>query len=84
MKILARVLFHVNTLQADRALGVAHVKVDVATLTDRLVELGDLIALGQVGIKVMFASEPIEVSDLAACGKTDHDCELYGFPVGNR
>ena len=62
MHALARILFHVQPRNAD-ALGhcVAGViergNIDPSVLRQRLVELRNLVALGQVGIKVVLARE---------------------------
>ena len=46
------------------------------TLTDRLIELGYLIALGKIGIKVVFACKPVESSDLTMGSEAHHDSVL--------
>jgi len=51
------VLFHVDAGDAD-ALGLAvHADVDVPVLADGLLELGGLVALGQVGVEIVLAGE---------------------------
>ena len=55
--------------------------VDIAVLGERLVELGDLVALGQVGIEVVFAGEDGALADLAVEGEGGQGGELDGALV---
>jgi hypothetical protein len=65
MDILARVLFHVDSLKAYGALGLAHIEINVTTLADGLIELRDLIALREIGVEVVLSGEAVESADLA-------------------
>ncbi len=55
--------------------------VDVAVLGEGLVELGDLIALGQVGVEVVFAGEDGAFADLAVESERGEGGELNGAAV---
>ena len=82
VEALAGVFFHVEAGDAD-AFGVAVGVGDdeVAVLGDGLVELGDLIALGAVGVEVVLAGEDAGLADLAADGFGGEDGELDGLLV---
>ncbi len=78
---LAGVLFHVQAGDAD-ALGAVRCRdLDPAMLGEGLVELGDLVALGQVGIEVIFAGEDAALADLAVEGEGGQGGELDGALV---
>ena len=51
---------------------------------ERLVVLGDLVALGQVGIEVVLAVEDGVLDDLAAEGVAEQDRHLDRAPVRDR
>ena len=55
--------------------------VDPAVLGDGLVELRDLVALGQVGIEVVLAREDGALADLAVEGERGQRGELDGLGV---
>ena len=57
MEAFAGVLFHVQAGDADALWAGRRGDVDVAVLGDGLVELRNLVALGQVGVEVIFAGE---------------------------
>ena len=62
MHQLARVFFHVQALNADGfEIGIlaffSHFHLNPAVLGNGLVELGNLIVLGQVGIEILLAIE---------------------------
>ncbi len=52
-----------------------------AVLGDGLVELRDLVALGGVGVEVVFAGEDAGLADLAVDGAGGEDGELDGAAV---
>ena len=52
-----------------------------AVFGDGLVELGDLVALGVVGVEVVLAGEDAGLADLAADGSGGEDGELDGLAV---
>ena len=54
---LARVLFHVHARDARPPRDPVHLDVEVPVLAERLVELADLVALGQVRIEVVLPRE---------------------------
>ena len=56
----------------------------MATFTDRLVELRDLIPFGQVGIEVVLSSESIETTELTTCSEAEHDGEFNDPLIGYR
>ena len=64
--VLARVLLQVDAGQAHRARLAVQAELDGAALAERLVELRDLKALGQIGIEVVLAREAAALADLAA------------------
>ena len=69
VEAFAGVLFHVEAGDADAFCAVAVGIVDVAVLGERLVVLRDLVALGQVGVEVVFAGEDGAFADLAVEGQ---------------
>jgi len=58
--------------------------VNVAFDTKGFVVLANLITLGKVGIKVMFAVEFADGGDLTVEGETNQETVVEGFFVGNR
>ncbi len=69
MEALACVLFHVQAGDADAArpaLGCGDI--DPSMLGERLVELRDLVALGQVGIEIVLASKDRALADFGVDG----------------
>ena len=82
---LARVLLHVQALDADplgRAVG--QVELDRAFADDRLQVLGDLIALGQIGIEVVLALEHRGQVDLGVQGQAGLDRLFDAVAVDHR
>ncbi len=57
---LAGVLFHMGAGEVDHSFGVAHLDLQRAALDNRLGQLTDLIALGQVGVEVVLAVEDVD------------------------
>jgi hypothetical protein len=55
----------------------------VAELGEGLIELGDLVALGQVGVEVIFAGEDGAFPDLAVEGERGEGGEFDGALVEN-
>ncbi len=55
----------------------------VAAAAERLVVLGDLVALGQVGIEVVLAVEDRARRELGAEREADHQPEVHGARVGD-
>src|SRR5215217_833456 len=68
---------------ADPELAFRGRDVDVASRTDRLVELGDLVPLRKVGIEVVLPGEDSAVCDLAVEREPGHHPELDGLLVGD-
>ena len=74
MHRLAGVLLHVQALDSDVARGpVGHVERDRAVADDGVIELGNLIALGKVGIEVVLAVEDASQVDLGLDAKAGAD-----------
>ncbi len=70
---LGGVLLQVHTVDAHLA--------QAAVAGQRNVVLGDLVALGQVGIEVVLAVEDRTRRQLAAQGHADHEPEVHGLGV---
>ena len=82
---LACVLLKVQPLDADGdALGRRHVDNDLALADDRILELRDLIALRQIGIKIVFAVEHRAMIDLRLEAKPGADRLGDAFLVDDR
>ena len=73
---LRRVLLEVDAVQPHVA--------QVAACAERDVVLGDLVALGEVGIEVVLAVEDRPRGDLAAERQPHHQPEVDGLGVGHR
>ena len=73
---LRRVLFEVDAV--DRDVG------EPAAAAERLVVLGDLVALGQVGIEVVLAVEDRALGQIAAERQADHQPEMDRSGVDDR
>ena len=73
---LRRVLLQVHAVDA-------HVS-QPASPAQRFVVLGDLVALGQVGIEVVLAMEDRPRGELRAERQADHQAEVHGALVGHR
>ena len=76
MVALARVFFKVRAREVDRLfVGLALLGLDaegeLAALDDRVLELADLIALGQIGIKIVLAVKDRTLGHFGADGKTE-------------
>ena len=82
---LARVLLHVDAVDAH-LLGVASGVLDgqIAVAADGQGELGHLIALGQVGIEIVFAVEFAVAGDVAVQGQSRPDGQLHHAAVKHR
>ena len=81
MEALAGVLFHVKAGDADALGAVGRGHIDIAVLGERLVELGDLVALGQIGVEVVLAGEDGALADLAVECERGQRGELDGALV---
>ncbi len=85
MQALARVLFHVQPGDADSfCLAIRSGHVDPSVLGDRLVVLRDLVALGQVGIKIILPGKNRPLAHLAVDGQRGQRGELDGLRVEHR
>jgi len=71
----------VNAHAAGDAIG--HVQVKVAALADGFVELGDLVALGQIGVKVVLAIKVRNRVDLRMHRGCQQRALVDGFAVQN-
>jgi hypothetical protein len=81
MQALARVFFHVQAGDTDALRPARALDLDVTKLGDRLVILRNLVALGQVGIKVVLAREDRGLVDAAVQGHGCKHREFHGLPV---
>src|SRR5918992_1256579 len=81
--VLRRVLLQVKPRDADPDPAFRGRYVDVTTRTDRLVELGDLVPLGKVGVEVVLPGEDRPVRDVAVEREPGHHPELDGLLVGD-
>ena len=87
MNALARVLFHMQASDPDaldnasRAIAFGHIQ--PAMLRNRLVELRDLIALGIVGVEVIFACEDAPFANLAVNSLGRKDRIFHCLPIQN-
>ena len=85
VETLAGVLFHVQAGDADALCSsVGRGNLDESMLGDGLVELRDLVALGQVGIEVIFAGEDGALTHLAVDGQRGQRGKLDGLLVEHR
>ena len=79
---LAGVLLEMDTGEAHRAHGpILHGKGEAAALADGLIVLGNLVALGQVGIEIVLAGETRQWPDAAAHRQPHADGKLHGLVV---
>src|ERR671912_144707 len=81
--VFRRVLLEVKPRDADPDFAFGGGYVDVATRTDRLVELGDLVPLGKVGVEVVLPGEDRAFRHVAVERETCHHPELDGLLVGD-
>ena len=82
MHRFARVLLHVNARDADAlrgAVGEAHIH--VAVVANRGFVLRNLVAFGQVGVKVVFAGKQVVAPNLAVGGQAHFHGKLHGCAV---
>ena len=78
---LAGVFFEVDADDADLLGAALAVDFDPAALAQGLLVLRDLVALGQVGIDVVFARKNAAMLDLAMEGHAGHNRQLDGATV---
>ena len=81
MHALARVLFHVQPGDPNALGGAAGFDLDEAMFGERLVELRDLVSLGQVGIEIIFSREDGGLVDLAIQRHRREHREFHSFLV---
>jgi hypothetical protein len=75
---LARVFFEVGAHQAHGFLLVAQEELDLAALHHRDLKLADLVALGQVGVEIVFAGKNAHGRNVGAEGQSEFDSALDG------
>jgi len=78
---LARVFFEVGTHQAHGFLLVAQEELDLAALHHRNFKLADLVALGQVGVEIVFAGENAHGRNVGAEGQSQFDSASNSLSV---
>src|SRR5262249_10614749 len=80
----AGVVFHVHASDADAPLCSVDGDIDVATFGHWLIVLRNLVALGQVGVKVVLAGEPGKGAHLAVQRKRAANGQFDGHTVQDR
>ncbi len=78
MQQLSGILLHVDSADANLLVVAEHER---APLGKRVLVLADLIALGQIGIKVVLSVELREQRYFAIEGEPDHDTTLDGLGI---
>ncbi len=81
MKELARVLFQVSTVDADAVSLTIHFDINPAVVAEGLLVLRNLIALGQIGIIIVFPRKDRVFSNLAIESQTGHDGKFYRLTI---
>src|SRR5919107_1668422 len=81
--VLGRVFLQVEARDADADLALVRGNLQVAARADRLVELGDLVPLREVGVEVVLPGEDGPLGHVAVEGQPRHDPEIYGLLVGD-
>ena len=81
---LAGVLLHVDAGDAEALAAVLRLDIEPAADADRLFELGDLVALGEVGVEVVLAGKDRALGDGAVGGQAGHDREFDDLLVQHR
>ena len=85
VQALARILFHVHARDADRSsIRRRRWHFDPAMLGERLVELRNLVALGQIGIEIVLAREDRALAHLAVERQRGQRGKLHGLRVQHR
>ena len=84
MHRFARIFFHVRTGNIDGFQGLAHHNFQLAMLDNRQIQLADLIAFGQIGIKVVFAVEHVFAVDGGAQRQAQLNRLVNHFAVHHR
>jgi hypothetical protein len=84
MQRFARVFFEVGTHQAHGFLLVAQEELDLAALHHRNFKLADLVALGQVGVEIVFAGKNAHGRNVGAEGQSQFDSALDSLAVHHR
>ena len=85
MDQLAGILFHMDAGDTDGLwLLPIHLDLDAAMLTDRQLELGDLVALGQVRVKIILAGKAVFPVDGRIGGQAELDGRFHHLPVEHR
>ena len=84
MNIFARVVFHMDACNAHALDAPVHVYFKVAVLADGQLELRNLVARGQVGIKIVFTRKNGACIDGAIGGQANQGGKMNGLPIGNR
>jgi len=78
---LAGVLLHVDAPDADALPRAADLDLDVTVLSDGQFVLGDLVALGQVGVEIVLTREAALAGDRAAGGERHAQGIVHHGPV---
>ena len=69
MDQLPGILLHVDLVDTDLFLPGLGLDLHIAVMADRQIELGDLIVLGVVRVKIIFPIELAVLVDLTVCGQ---------------
>jgi hypothetical protein len=84
MDIFASVFLHMNTRETDTFLLTVVFNINIAVLSDRQLIHADLIAFGQVWIKITLARPAARVGDLAVSGDGGANSELDDATIDDR
>ncbi len=85
MDILACVLFHMDSGHADTLLFTIHFNVDMTVFADGQLELGNLVSLWQIGIKIVLTRKTDFklISQFVAIPILDAYSATFSFSTGN-
>ena len=88
MKAFTGIFFKVNAFNSDsphlgRFIGGCHIDFNLTVFTNRFIELGNLVAFNQVGIKVMLPVKLAEFVDRTAERKPRFNPKLHVFAADN-
>src|SRR4051812_39233352 len=84
MYALAGVVLHVDTRDSDALRRTLHRDIGPAMLAERFIVLRDLVALGQVGVKIILAGEAGMRPDLAVERERGLDRQFHRGAVQDR
>jgi hypothetical protein len=83
VQVLGGVFLHVDAREVHRLLLVSHLEGELPAQVQRVLELGDLVALGEVRIEVILAVEAALAAHVAAQRQPRDGGQLHGALVGH-